>query len=223
MYGSTADYFVYIGFFGLAIISSLFVYFLGRRIAWLFGIMFGMSVGSPNYKSGTLKFLVLFAFLMFFGVFTYSNFYSRAYAPYEKGKVSAEVTIESSTGDNSFISITIPRDEKSKTIQAASIKNGQYILVGENVTPPEWIRSFGAVDGFRFYGVIKSSYSSDYYDRPIDVNVSEKPGNFVWNILIAVQEFIPFADLEKHNVQFIADGYSSKFNVYVSKDGFKRD
>lgn len=223
MYGSAADYFIYIGFLGLVIVSVSFLVFLFKRIAWIFGIIFGMSVGSPNYKSGTIKFLVLISFLVVIGIFTYANFYSRAYAKYDTQKVGAEVFLYYTSGDNSSISINIPRDEKYKTTQGASMPNGPYLLIGETLTVPDWMKPFGAEDGFRFYGLIKGVFTSDYYYRPIDINVSEKPNDFVWKILFAVHDFIPIAEIERHYVQFSADGYNSNFNIYVTKDGFKRD
>lgn len=223
MYGSAADYFVYIGFLGMAIIFFILLYFLIRRIAWIFGIIFGMSVGSPNYKSASIKFFVLLLLLLGFSAFTYVNFYQRAYPAYDKEKMGAEVFLYQSTGDYSSISISIQRDEKSKTLQGAALPNGPYLLLGETLVPPDWMRSFGVTEGFRFYGLIKGSYTSSYLDQPVDINVAEKPGNFVWNILVSIQEIFPIAEIDKHYVQFIADGFNSRFNVYVTKDGFKRD
>jgi hypothetical protein len=223
MYGSAADYFVYIGFLGLAIVFIMLMVFLGRRLLWLFGMLFGMSVGSPNYKAAIIKFLILMLTLCIFGVFTYINFFDRAYPQYEKDKVSAEVYLYASNNDYSSISISIPRGEKQKTLQGGSIQNDRYLLVGQILTPPDWMRNLGVKDGFRFYGLLKGVSEADYYNAPIDVNVSEKPNDFVWKILTAVLDIFPLADIETHIIRFQADGFNSRFNVYASKNGFKRE
>jgi hypothetical protein len=223
MYGSAADYFIYIGSFALIIVLISFLVFLAKRVVWVFGILFGMSVGSPDYKSGTIKFLIYISLLIAVGIFTYSSFYSRAYPQYDEKKPGAEVSLFPGTGDNSLISIDIQRDEKHKTTQGASMPNGQYLLIGETLNAPEWLQSFGVTDGFRISGLIKGSFTGGYNDKAIDINVSEKPNDFIWKMLFAIQEFVPIADIEKHYVQFTSDGFNTNFNVYVSKDGFKRD
>jgi len=223
MYASAADYLVYIGFIGMAIVFFLLMYFLVKRLAWIFGILFGMSVGSPNYKSGVIKFIVLLLLLMGFGALTYVNFYIRAYPSFKPNMVAAEVYIYQSTGNYSSISISIQRDETHKTLQGAAIQNGPHLLLGEVLRAPEWMRSFGVTDGFRFYGVLKGAYTSNYIDKPIDINVAEKPGNLVWGLLVTIQEILPIAEIDKHYINFIADGYNDKFNVYVAPEGFTRD
>ncbi len=223
MYASAADYFVYIGFFFMVAIFISLLIFLGRRIGWLFGVIFGMTVGSPNYKSAVAKFLVLIFFLAVSGIFTYVNFYIRAYPAYQPGKVGAEVYLYASTGDYSSISIKIQRDEKTQSQQGAALPNGSYLLMGETLSAPDWLKSLGVTDGFRFYGLVKGQYTSNYDTKNIDINVSEKPGNFVWDTLVAIQEIFPLADIEKHYIPLYADGYNANFNVYVTPDGFKRD
>lgn len=223
MYGSAADYFVYIGFFGLMVVLISFLIFLGKRVAWMFGILFGISVGSPNYKSAVIKALIFISLLLVTGIFTYTNFYSRVYAQYNSEKPGAEVFLYPGSGSNSSISIDIMRDESHKTTQGASMPNGQYMLVGETLSAPEILRTFGVTDGFRFSGLIKGNFKTGYSELPVDINVSEKPNNFVWNILFSIQEIFPIADIEKHYVQLTADGYNANFDVYVSKDGFKRN
>lgn len=223
MYGSATDYFVYIGFFGLMVVLISFLVFLARRVAWVFGILFGMSVGSPNYKSASIKVLIFLSLLLVTGIFTYSSFYSRVYAGYNQEKPGAQVFLYPGSGSSSSISIDVQRDEKHKTTQGASMPNGQYLLIGETLTAPDWMRTFGVTDGFRFAGLIKGAYRTGYSDQPVDISVSEKPNDFVWNILFSIQEIFPIADIEKHYIQFSADGFNTNFNVYVSKDGFKRD
>ncbi len=223
MYVSAADYLVYVGFLGMAVIFFLLLYFLGRRTAWLFGIIFGMSVGSPNYKSGLIKFFVLLLLLIGFSAFTYVEFYTRAYPQFEKDKPSAEVFLYESTGNYSSISIAIQRTETTKTLQGGALENGPYLLLGETLIPPDWMRSLGVGEGFRFYGLLKGHFTANYIDMPVDINVSEKPNDFVWKILVAVQEILPFAEIEKHYIPLNADGYNSKFNIYASASGFKRD
>jgi len=223
MYGSAADYFVYIGFLGLIIVFIMLAYFIIRRIIWIFGIMFGMSVGSPNYKAGMLKFLTLLFFFAGFMVFTYTSFYERAYPKFEEDKTGAEVSLFPAADYHSAFSINLQRSEKYSTSQGATIENGNYLLLGEILTPPEWLKNLGVSEGFRFYGLIKGSWTSNYIEMPIDVNVSEKPNDIVWRALSAIQDVFPLAGLEKYYVQFSADGFNSKFDVYVSKHGFKRD
>lgn len=223
MYVSAADYFIYIGFLCMAVVFIILMVFLGRRVAWVFGMLFGMSVGSPNYKSGTIKFLILLLTLCVFGTFTYVNFFERAYPKYDKDKVSAEVFLYSSTNDNSSISISIPREEKQKTLQGGSIQNGRYIIVGEILTPPEWMRIFGVTEGFRFLGLIKGTDATGYNNTPFDVNISEKPNDIMWKTLTGILDFLPIADLEKHTVPLYADGFNARFDVHASKEGFKRD
>jgi hypothetical protein len=223
MYASAADYFVYIGFLGLAIIFILLMVFLVRRLLWLFGMLFGMSVGSPNYKSAFIKFSILMIALFVFGAFTYVNFFERAYPKFEKDKVCAQVDLSAAAGENSSITIYIQRDEKNKSTQGATIHNDKYLLVGDIITPPDWLRTLGVKDGFRFYGLIKGYDITGYYDTPVDINVSEKPNDFIWKTLTTILDIIPIADIEKHVIKLQADGYNSKFDVYVSIDGFKRN
>ena len=89
------------------------------------------------------------------------------------------------------------------------------------MTPPDWLRMFSVTDGFRFYGLVRSSDEKNFDKLPVDINISEKPGNFVWNYLLTLQEIIPLVNIEKHAVPIRIEGYEMTYPVKVTKEGFK--
>ena len=211
------------GVIGLFLGILFFLFFIYRRIRWIFTIFSKQKTSSVKLLASLRNLILISLWSSVFGMFLFLGFFLRAYHVFTLEKPVAEIIVEK-TEESDISQITLLQNvtPDSQAVQVFIINGDQWMLEGDIIKWDSWLNFLGIHTRYRL-SRIRGRYlkTEDEIEKtPSIFSLVEKGSIPFWEYFYEYGHHFPFVSTVYGNAAFQTAKENKKFLVYVSTSGF---
>lgn len=217
------DWLLYGGSIGIFLGLLFFLFFLYRRIRWIFHFLSRKQTVSPGVLSSLRNLFLIMFWTAFFGMSLFLGFFLRSYHAFNYEKPVAEIVIHDSAEDKvsrvTLIQFFLPDDLSSRDF---FLRGDQWMIEGDIVKWDPWLNFLGLHTRYRLTRLRGRYVNTDEEvnaEKTIYSLVSQEQ-NPLWQYLYEYGDRLPFVSTVYGNAAFQASGEGSRYLIYVGTSGF---
>ncbi len=218
------DYLVAAGVSGILLGIFFFLFFLSRRIRWIFNFFLKQKAPAPKLIASLRNLVLISLWSSVFGMILFFGFFLRAYFVFTYEKPVAEIIIHELAAKNrnqvTLIQFMAPAD--SQKVDLFTIAGDQWMIEGDILKWDNVLNFLGVETRYRL-----TRLRGRYFNTETEINetptiyslVSDENHPF-WRYLYKYGHIIPFVNSVYGNAAYQNFGKDKNYLVYVSRTGF---
>lgn len=217
------DYFVAAGVFGILLGIFFFLFFLYKRIRWIFTRFSKQKSDTPKLIASLRNLVLISLWSSVFGMLLFFGFFLRAFSVFTYEKPVAELIIHSLDAKNrSQVTLVQFITPDSQKVDLFTVAGDQWMIEGDILKWDTALNFLGVETRYRL-----TRLRGRYFNTEAEINepptiyslISDENHPF-WRFLYKYGHFIPFVNSVYGNAAFQNFGKDKKYLVYVSVTGF---
>lgn len=214
---------LYIGTFGVFIGILLLLFYLVRRINWLFRAFSGKKAARPKLLASLRNLMTIFLWIAIFGMVLFFGFFLRAYHAFTLEEPIAEVLVQQ-VGNDETSRITLIQyvSVDSQLTHQFLIKGDQWALEGDILKWDDWLNFMGLHTRYRLTR-IRGRYMrtiDELNEKPTIYSLVENENHPLWRYLYEFGSELPFVSTVYGNAVFQTSGKDKQFKIFIGTSGF---
>jgi len=217
------DYIVYAGAVGVLLGLLFFIFYLYRRMRWIFYLFSKKKTVSPKLMASLRNLVLIMLWTSLFGMFLFFGFFLRAYHAFTYEKPVAEI-ITQPLGENSLSQVTLKQFLPTGTQISRNflIRGDQWVIEGDVLKWDPLVNFLGLHTRYRLTR-LRGRYltTQDEVAKKKTIYSLVKDENHVfWRYLYRYGHRLPLINTVYGSAAFQASLDGGRYLIYVGISGF---
>jgi hypothetical protein len=217
------DIFLFGGVIGLFLGILFFLFFIYRRIRWIFTLFSKQRTISFKLLASLRNLILISLWTAVFGMILFLGFFLRSYYVFTLEKPVAEIMVEKTEQPNrSLVTLHQNVTPDSQVVQKFMINGDQWMLEGDIIKWDSWLNFVGIHTRYRLTR-IRGRYlqiEEEVEKTPSIFSLTEKESIPLWEYFYEYGHHFPFVSTVYGNAAFQTAKENKKFLIYISTSGF---
>ena len=217
------DYLVYAGAIGVLLGLLFLIFYLYRRIGWMFSVLIRQKTPSPRLLASLRNLIVIIVWTSFFGMLLFFGFFLRAYHAFTYEEPVAEIITQPldspSAGQVALVKFLPTHSQISRYLL---VKGDQWVIEGDILKWESWVNFLGLRTRYRLTrlrGRYLSTEEEIHQPRTV-YSLVDHENHPLWRYLYLYGHGLPLVSTVYGSAGFQTTRENKRFLVFVSTSGF---
>jgi len=217
------DYLVYAGAIGILLGLLFLIFFLYRRIRWVFGVLTKQKTPSPRLLASLRNLIVIIVWTSFFGMLLFFGFFLRAYHAFTYEEPVAEIITKPldspSAGPVALVKFLPTHSQVSRYLL---VKGDQWVIEGDILKWESWVNFLGLRTRYRLTR-LRGRYlrTEEEIHQPRTVySLVDHENHPLWRYLYLYGHGLPLVSTVYGSAGFQTTRENKQYLIFVSASGF---